>query len=182
MAELNILQRGDKAKFLVYSQNPNFDMETCDFYLEIIYGMREKKITIPKSEFLVSIDMKRIFMFPTDDMVGKVTARMVWQCKDADASPDEWRQEVDEQVIVFVVDTPCPKLLTCPSCSGEGHDVSYELTDESGIAERYMRLCATEVVVRPDGTQETIYPPLLTSDYEYIYTTEDIARQIDNNN
>ena len=56
------------------------------------------------------------------------------------------------------------------------------LTDESGIAERYMRLCATEVVIRPDGTEETIYPPLLTSDYEYIYTTEEIARQIDNNN
>lgn len=182
MAELNILQRGEKAKFLVYSQNPNFDMETCDFYLEIIYGLREQKITIPKSEFLVNIDMKRIFMFPTDEMVGKLTARMVWQCKDADVQPDELRQEVDEQLIAFVVDTPCPKLFTCPPCGGEGHDVRYELTDESGIAEKYLRLCVTEVINKPDGTTTTIHPPLLTSDYEYIYTTEDIARQIDNNN
>ena len=44
MAEMNIFQQGDKAKFIITSQNLNLDMEACDFYVEIIYGMRSEKI------------------------------------------------------------------------------------------------------------------------------------------
>ena len=33
MAEMNIFQRGDKAKFIITSQNVNLNMETCDFYV-----------------------------------------------------------------------------------------------------------------------------------------------------
>ena len=46
MAELNIFQRGDKAKFIITSQNVNLNMETCDFYVELIYGMSAFWMTI----------------------------------------------------------------------------------------------------------------------------------------
>ena len=96
-----IVQQGERLKYIVTSQNPNFNMEEDDFYLEIIYGMRQQKKVIPKSEFLYGTGGEFVLMFDTDGMIGKITARMVWQCHDTDSAPQDLRQEVDEQVIAF---------------------------------------------------------------------------------
>ena len=152
----------------------NLNLEEDDFYVELRYGMMGKKLVIPKSEFLYGTGGEFIMLFPTDGMVGKVTARFVWQCHDTDSSPNNQRQEVDEQIIAFVVTSPCPQLVICPKCSSEGHDVRYERTDEPDIAAMYLRLCATEVVTpESGGGPYTIYRPLITRNDEYIYVLRD---------
>ena len=174
MADLAIVQQGEKLKFIVTSQNMNLNLEEDDFYVELRYGMMGKKLVIPKSEFLYGTGGEFIMLFPTDGMVGKVTARFVWQCHDTDSSPNNQRQEVDEQIIAFVVTSPCPQLVICPKCSSEGHDVRYERTDEPDIAAMYLRLCATEVVTPESGGEPyTIYRPLITRNDEYIYVLRD---------
>lgn len=173
-----IVQQGERLKYIVTSQNPNFNMEEDDFYLEIIYGMRQKKLTIPKSEFLYGTGGEFVLMFDTDGMIGKITARMVWQCHDTDSAPKDIRQEVDEQVIAFVVNTPRPTMLLCPAES-DGHDVRYERTEESDIAAMYMRLCATETVTPETGGEPyNIYRPLITRNDEYIYVLRESAEEI----
>ena len=180
MADLNIVQQGEKLKFIVTSQNMNLNLEEDDFYVELRYGMMGKKLVIPKSEFLYGTGGEFIMLFSTDGMVGKVTARFVWQCHDTDSSPNNQRQEVDEQIIAFVVTSPCPQLVICPKCGSEGHDVLYERTDEPDIAAMYLRLCATEIVTPESGGEPyTIYRPLITRYDEYIYVLRD---RVDNMN
>ena len=48
MAELQIFQQGDKAKCIITSRNPHLDMENCDFYVELRYGMMGQKMVIQK--------------------------------------------------------------------------------------------------------------------------------------
>ena len=113
MAEMNIFQQGDKAKFIITSQNLNLDMEACDFYVEIIYGMRSEKITIRKEDMLYGTDGEYVMILDTSDIIGKMTSRFVWYAIDTDCNPDNRRQEVDEQIIGFVVNTPCPQFFCC---------------------------------------------------------------------
>ena len=172
MNEVNIVQQGEKVKYIVTSQNHNFDMELDDFYVEILYGMMGKKLVIPKSKFLYVTDGEFVMQFSTEGMIGKVTARMVWQCHDTDSDPNNQRQEVDEQIIAFVVTTPCPQLLICPKCTGS-HDVKYVRTEESDIAAMYLRLVATETVIPEHGEPYIIYRPIITRNDEYIYVHRD---------
>lgn len=185
MAELNILQQGDVKKFIITSRNPILDMEACDFYVEQIYGTRNKKVVVQKSEMLYGTDGEYIMILDTTKMIGKVTFRFVWYAIDTDIDPDNRRQEVDEQVVVFVVDTPNPKLFCVPTSSVD-HDVNYEMTDESDIAAKYLRLCSTDIV-RPDhGEPYTIYRPLVTRNDEYLYVLreaiDELANLLNNNN
>ena len=120
--------------------------------------------------------------FDTTGMVGRITARMVWQQHDTDSSPVDERQHVDEQVIGFVVSSPCPQLLICPKCSSEGHDVNYELTDEPDIAAMYLRLVATETVIPDHGEPYTIYRPIITRNDEYIYVLREHVENLNINN
>lgn len=173
--EMNIFQQGDKAKFIITSQNLNLDMEACDFYVEIIYGMRSEKITIRKEDMLYGTDGEYVMILDTSGIIGKMTARFVWYAIDTDCDPDNRRKEVDEQIIGFVVNTPCPQFFCCPKCSSEGHDVRYELTDEPDIAAKYLRLVATENVIPEHGEPYTIYRPLITRNDEYIYALRESA-------
>ena len=175
MADLNIFQKGDKVKFIITSQNPNLDMEVCDFYVEQIYGQRQNKVVVQKSEMLYGTDGEYIMVLDTTKMIGKVTFRFVWWAIDTDIDPNNRRQEVDEQVVVFVVDTPCPQLISCPKCSSVEHDVRYELTDEPDIAAKYLRLCVTETVIPEHGDPYPIYRPLVTRNDEYLYVLRESA-------
>lgn len=170
MDEKNIIQRGELVKYIITSQNPNFNIEEDDFTVEILYGMLGKKLTIPKSDMLYGTGGEYMMQFSTADMIGPVTARMTFMVHDTDVSPDDQRPEVDEQIIAFVVDTPCPRFLNCPKCSADGHDVRYERTEEPDIAALYLRLCVTETVTPESGGEPyQIYRPLITRDDEYIY-------------
>ena len=151
-----IIQQGERAKFIVTSQREDFDFGENDFYLEIIYGMMGSKITIEKTDFQ-KLDDYWVFSFPTDNIVGKVMARLVMEIGD--------RQEVDEQYIGVVISTPCPQFFKCPKCESVGHDIAYERTEESDIGEKYAILCDRDGV------------PIMTSDDEYIC----VLRTINNN-
>ena len=142
-----IIQQGERAKFIVKSNRADFDFGENDFYLEIIYGMMGAKITIEKKDFR-EIDEQWVFSFPTDEIIDKVKARLVMEIGD--------RQEVDEQYIGVVISSPCPQFFRCPKCESVGHDVTYERTEESDIGEKYAILCDRDGV------------PIMTSDDEYI--------------
>lgn len=179
MAELNILQRGDKKKFIITSRNPYLDMEACDFYVEQIYGQRQNKVVVQKSEMLYGTDGEYVMILDTSKMIGKVTFRFVWQAIDTDIDPDNRRQEVDEQVVVFVVDTPNPKLFCCPANSGE-HDVHYQMTDEPDITAKYLRLCTTDTITPEHGEPYTVYRPLVTRNDEYLYVLREAINELEN--
>jgi hypothetical protein len=152
----NIIQQGERAKFIVTSQREDFDFGVNDYHLEIIYGMMGAKITIEKTDFQ-KLDDYWVFSFPTDEIIGKVKARLVMEIDD--------RQEVDEQYIGVVINSPCPQFFKCPKCESVGHDVTYERTEESDIGEKYAILCDCNGV------------PIMTSDDEYIC----VLRTINNN-
>lgn len=176
MSENDIIQQGEKVKYIVTSRNPNFNIEDDDFRVELIYGMMGKKLVIQKSEMMYGTGGEYIMQFSTSGMVGKVVARTVFFVHDADINPDGEREEVDEQVICFVVSTPCPVLLNCPKCSSEGHDIHFERTEEPDIAAMYLRLCVTETVTPESGGEPyPIYRPLITRNDEYIYVLRESA-------
>lgn len=177
MAELNILQRGDKKKFIITSRNPHLDMEACDFYVEQIYGMRQNKVVVQKKDMLYGTDGEYVMILDTSKMIGKVTFRFVWWAIDTDINPSQRRKEVDDQVVAFVVNTPNPKLFCCPA-SSDDHDVYYQMTDEPDIAAKYLRLCATETVIPDHGDPYPIYRPLITKNDEYIYVLRTAADEV----
>jgi hypothetical protein len=152
----NIIQQGERAKYIVTSNRQDFDFGVNDYHLEIIYGMMGSKITIEKTDFR-EIDGQWVFSFPTDEIIGKVKARLVMEIDD--------RQEVDEQYIGVVISSPCPQFFRCPKCESVGHDVTYERTEESDIGEKYAILCDRDGV------------PIMTNDDEYIC----VIRTIKNN-
>ena len=143
----HIIQQGERAKYIVTSNRQDFDFGVNDYHLEIIYGMMGAKITIEKTDFQ-KLDDYWVFSFPTDNIVGKVMARLVMEIGD--------RQEVDEQYIGVVISTPCPQFFKCPKCESVGHDVIYDRTEESDIGDKYAMLCDRDGV------------PIMTSDDEYI--------------
>jgi hypothetical protein len=151
-----IIQQGERAKYIVTSNHQDFDFGVNDYHLEIIYGMMGSKITIEKTDFR-EIDGQWVFSFPTDEIIGKVKARLVMEIDD--------RQEVDEQYIGVVISSPCPQFFRCPKCESVGHDVTYTRTEESDIGNKYAMLCDCNGV------------PIMTSDDEYIC----VLRTINNN-
>lgn len=152
MDNTRIIQQGEVVKFQV--QIADFDMESNNFRVELIYGYRRTMVTIEKEQMIENGGQYYI-IFDTEDMVGRVTARCVWFVPDTDAQGSE-REKTDEQYLCVVVDTPCPQFLTCPACTEE-HPVTYTRTDQSDIAEKYQRLA------------DRYDRPLLTVDDEYIF-------------
>ena len=114
MADINIVNQGDVKKFIITSQNPVLDMELCDFYVELTWGMFRQKKTIQKSEMLYGTEGEYVMRVDTSKMVGKVTARFVWYAIDTDIDPDNRRREIDEQTIMFVTTDPCPGKVSAP--------------------------------------------------------------------
>lgn len=134
----NLINQGERAKYIIKATKEGFELDHDDFTLEILFGMLGKKIVIPKSDFQ-KLGAHWVFSFSTDQIVGPVVARLIMMVHDPDC-PDSIRKEVDEQVIAFVVTTPWPQFLRCPSI--EHYDeIVYERTEESDIASRYVRLC-----------------------------------------
>lgn len=121
--EIIIIQQGDKAQFRVTNERPDFDMQTMNFHLELLYGMRGKFVSIQKSACTIETSDRCSFAFDSSDMVGYVVARFVCDVYDEMAGT---RQEVDEQMLCFVATEPCIMLQPCVGCEDRDHDVSYE--------------------------------------------------------
>ena len=138
MDKTRIIQQGEEVKF--YIDIANFDMDERDFRVELIYGYRRHVMTITKEQMNKSTRDRWYFVFDSEDMLGKVTARCVWSVYDEDF-PNNSREEVDEQYLCFVATTPCPQMIPCPACMQEHTVTTYERTTESSIAELYKYLC-----------------------------------------
>lgn len=176
MTEKDIIQQGEKVKYIITSRNPNFNIEESDFYVELLYGMMGKKLVIRKQDMLYGTDGEYLMQFSTRGMVGKITARTVYFVHDSDITPNGEREEVDEQVIAYVVSTPCPRFICCPKCGDDEHDIHFERTEEPDIAAMYLRLCVTEIVTPESGGEPyPIYRPLVTRNDEYLYVLRESA-------
>lgn len=161
MDATKIIQQGEEAKFRI--EIADFDMQANDFTLELIYGYRRTVMEISKSAMFSDGDGRWYFVFDTDDMVGRVTARCTWMVPDTDAS-GEIREKIDEQYLCFVVQTPTPQFISCPALT-EQHDVTYTRTEESSIAEMYYRLT------------DFYGHPLVTAEDEYICVLKQSVNQ-----
>lgn len=152
-----IIQQGETVKYKATFGRADFDPETQNFYLELHYGMMGGKVVIPKSQFLQDGESDWwLFSFDTSQMVGKVTARMVMEYADGDTASDT-REEVNEQMLCFVVTSPCPRFMACPTCTPIDNDVTYERTEVSNLCYVFDRL--TDVYGRPFITSDgyTLY-------------------------
>ena len=137
----NILMQGDEAKYQIRIEQEGFNMETDNFEIELSWGMMGRKKTIKKNDTIFSVD-GFFFLFETDDMVGRVTARCTYWIPDIDC-PDGLRTEVDEQLLCFVCTTPLPKF-SCPAPSQCEHKVTYERSEQSDVASDYQYLASVE--------------------------------------
>lgn len=120
---INVIQQGERAKYIVKSNRVNFSFENNDFVLDILYGIAGQKVTILKKDF-ENVGGQWQFSFDTTSMTGQLVARLTMYMNDVDC-PDDERSEVDEQLIGFVATMPCMKMQPCKKCIGQ-HDVTYE--------------------------------------------------------
>lgn len=141
MDKTRILQRGEEAKFRVKIKD--FSMDDGDFSLKLIYGYRRTTVEIEKSQMFKGSDGEWYFIFDTDDMTGRVTAVCSWRVPDSDCD-DGYREEVDEQYLCFVAQTPCPQFVSCPNCDISDLRVTYVRTEQSDIADEYAYLLTSE--------------------------------------
>ncbi len=155
MTEKDIIVQGETVKYVVAIDRQDFSMEAGDFQVELRWGLMGGSKIIKKADMMESTN-GWLFSFSTDGMVGKVTAKCTWFYDDTDV-PGAVRPETDEQVIAFVVSTPCPKFQACPKCMGD-HDVIYTRVEDSEITAKYERLV------------DYYDRPLITSDDCYLYT------------
>lgn len=160
MTENDIIVAGEEVKYFIDIEHDGFSMLENDFQVEIVYGMRGESFTLTKQEMTADSSGKYFFMFSTAGMVGKVKAICTFWVPDTDDSDDSVREIRDEQIIAFVTNTPCLKLMCCPKdCGGTGF-VTYERTEESGIASMYQRLCTAQG--QPIVTDDDLYLYVLT--------------------
>ena len=120
---INVIQQGERAKYIVKSNRVNFSFEDNDFVLDILYGISGQKVTILKKDF-ENVGGQWQFSFDTTSMTGQLVARLTMYMIDVDC-PDDERSEVDKQMIGFVATMPCMKMQPCKNCIGQ-HDVTYE--------------------------------------------------------
>lgn len=140
MDKTRIIQQGEEAKFKI--EIKDFAMDDNEFVLKLVWGYRRTTMEIPKSKMFKGPDEKWYFMFDTNDMVGRVTAKCSWRVPDQDCD-DGYREEVDEQYLCFVASTPCPQFVSCPICESDQR-VTYTRTEQSSIADLYAYLLTSE--------------------------------------
>lgn len=165
MTDNDIIVQGTEAKYFVDIEYEGFSMADNDFNIELFYGMHNDSIKLTKQDMTADTSGKYFFMFNTSKMTGKVTAVCTYYVPDTDDPDDSVRAITNEQILCFVASTPCPKLLCCPKCDPDEH-VTYERTDESGIASMYQRLCTAQG------------QPIVTDDDLYLYVLTDALPQI----
>ena len=159
MDKTRILQQGEEAKFQIAIKD--FDMESNDFQVTLIYGYRRTTQLITKGQMVHAADGKWYFTFDTDGMVGRVSIECLWQVPDTDYA-DGYRQETDEQYLCFVASTPCPQFVACPACTDD-HPVTYTRTEQSSIADEYTYLACAD------------YDRIITCDDEIILVRKEIV-------
>ena len=135
----NILQQDEECKYQITINRQGFLMSRDPFSVTLHYGMLGKSLKIDKSQMANNERDEWYFMFPTDDMVGRVVAECRFDVPDTDY-PDGYRTEVDLQYLCFVATTPLPNGICVPGEKCKDETVHYERTELSDIAELYVYL------------------------------------------
>ena len=97
----NIIPQGEDAKYNIRIEREGFSMQDNDFRLTLKWGMQEKQLVIQKSQMMDDEAGNWLFIFPTKDMVGVVTAVCEYDVPDGDYA-DGFRTEKEEQPLCFV--------------------------------------------------------------------------------
>lgn len=142
MDKISIIQQGEMAKYKIIVTDPEYDLDTSDFTIELSWGLFGKKILIRKSDCTRSEDGNWYFTFSTEEMIGKVTAKFVIEVIDLDIASGV-RQMVNRQVICFVAVTGCPQYLNCHCCVGENF-VKYEYITDTNVMQEYEMLVSSD--------------------------------------
>lgn len=145
MANIEIIQQGDVAKYQVEIKHEDFDMMHDDFEVTLEWGLLGKYVTIKKSEMPCDEDGHWFMLFDSSDAIGRVMATCHYWVPDSDMS-DGVREEVDRQYIVFVTNIPCPKLacnLSCKTHEDVPH-VTYTRVWRSDVNTLYLNVRTTE--------------------------------------
>jgi len=155
MDSKNIVQQGEEVKYKITINHQNFVMSVDNFYVRLTWGMLKKQMVIRKNQMISNAMDEWFFMFPTDEMVGRVTVECFMDVPDNDFH-DKFRTEVDRQYLCFVATNPFPNCVCVPAPKPLDNTVVYERTEESDVEELYMYL------------QDRLGRNLLTSDEENI--------------
>lgn len=161
-----IAQQGELAKFIVSIEDtPYFRMVDGDFRVILHYGMSGGQMIIEKSD-MTETEEGYILTVDTSKMVGRVIAEFQWDIEDADLEEGEMTR-ADRQLLMFVAATACPRLMTCPVCSGETHLVSYTHTFVPSLSMAYYYLTDTNgnrlMSTEADGTHNYLLTRRTTS-------------------
>lgn len=133
-----IIPQGELVKFKIDITDKFYDITRDDFNIELCYGMTGKSMVIQKSDCVIAAE-GCFFTFPSDDMVGVVTAICHYNVGDSDTGGT--RRRVDMQRLCFISPVPCPTLLQCPACASEEHLVEYTRITDSDASATYDLLC-----------------------------------------
>ena len=131
----NIIQQGEEVKYKITITHPNFIMNEDNFRVKLPWGMLNKQMVITKSQMISNENDDWYFMFPTDDMIGRVKAECSFDVPDSDYA-DGFRTEVDRQYLCFVTTDPMP-CICLPLKKSKDNTVVYERTENSDVAELY---------------------------------------------
>lgn len=134
MTANDIIYQGTRAKYRVAIDQFNQSADT--FSVTLLYGMMGKQMTIPKADMLEGADGRWYMQFPTDGMVGFVTAVCQYDVPDTDAQGGI-RTKTDRQVLCFVATTPRPQMVCLPA-TDEDSPVHYERTNDSDLGDYHL--------------------------------------------
>lgn len=140
-----IIQEGDVAKYQMLIEHEDFDMITCDFEVELSWGVMGRSVIIKKADMPCDEEGHWFLLFDSSDAIGKVLATCRYWVPDSDMS-DGVREEVDRQYIGFVTTNPCPQF-AC-ECEYPTHEemphVTYTRVWRNDVNTLYLNLRTTE--------------------------------------
>ena len=128
MTQKDIISQGDNARYYIKIKRDDFHMTRDSWVVNLRWGLPDESLTIEKSDMQKDSSGRWSFQFNTSRMLGKVEAECVYQIPDIDC-PDDFRQEVDSQVICLVTTSTFTHIMKCKKKCSDVHYVSYERAD-----------------------------------------------------
>lgn len=153
MTNIDIIQKGDVAKYQLTIQRDDFDMQQDDFLVRLTWGFYGESLTISKEEMFHDEDWNVFFMFDSTKMSGMITAECEYNVPDTDAESG-YRLSVDRQILCLVTTSATARLskATCACKTLENHYVEYKRTFRSDAKSLYAIVrVQPEVVTTSNG-------------------------------
>lgn len=166
MANIDIIQQGDVAKYQLEIERDDFSMIENDFSVKLSWGLLGQSVEIPKDKMYHDEEWNVFFLFDTSEMLGQITAECEYLVTDSDTESG-YRREVDKRLLCFVNSSVCPRFpKKCCKCQDVNpRYVSYTRMTDSDLRTLYL-------ILRADGKE------VRTSEEEIVRVRKEIARQI----